>query len=80
MFWHRKKREEIAMTLVVGDQRRDISVRELAVGNKLAADALLAILEEKGLVKAEEVQAKIRLLSECNFRPQPPDAVDRNND
>ncbi|MFH1841855.1 MAG: hypothetical protein ABIF77_01495 [bacterium] len=71
-FWSRKGRnEEIALTLVSGNKRRDISVRELAVGNKLAADALLAVLVEKGLVDAVEVRAKLQELSERNFRPDP---------
>jgi len=71
-FWNRKTPgEEIALTLVAGNKRRDISVRELAVGNKLAADALLAILVDKGLVDAGEVRAKLQELSERNFRPDP---------
>ncbi len=57
------------MTLVIGDRRRDITVRELAVGNKLAADALLAVLAEKGLVDAADVKARIKQFGERDYRP-----------
>jgi hypothetical protein len=67
--WFRKKDpDKVALTIVQGDQQREVSVRELALGNKLAGDALLAVLVEKGLVDAEDVRAKIRQLGRQNWR------------
>jgi hypothetical protein len=62
-------RDDTALTLIQDGRRRDISVRELALGNKLAGDALLAVLAEKGLVNPAEVREKIHRLTEAS--PQP---------
>ncbi len=63
---------DVALTIVQDGKTRQITVRELAVGNKLAGDALLSLLVEKGIVTAEEFQAKIRHLSEHHYRPGQP--------
>ncbi len=65
---------EIALTIVQDGKRRDITVRELAVGTKLAGDALLQVLVEKGLVSHEEIAQKIRRISEEHFRAGGPPA------
>jgi hypothetical protein len=67
-WFKRKKRGEIALTIMHGDQKREVSVRELAIGNKLAGDALLSVLADKGLVNIAEIQAKIRQLGQQNWR------------
>jgi len=72
--------DEVALTIVQDGQTRQISVRELAVGNKLAGDALLSLLVEKGIVTVEEFQAKIRHLSEHHYRPGQPAPGEANPD
>jgi hypothetical protein len=70
-----RKDEEIALTIVQDGKTRQITVRELAVGNKLAGDALLSLLVDKGMITAEEFYAKIEHLREQHYRPgtPPPD-------
>ncbi len=67
--------DEIAFSIVQDGKRRDVTVRELSVGTKLAGDALLQVLVEKGLVTHEEVTEKIRRISEERYRAgePPPD-------
>jgi hypothetical protein len=68
-------KEEVALTLVHQGKRRQITVRELALGNKLAGDALLAVLAEKGLVDPAEVRAKIRDYGHLGHAPSHPSGV-----
>ena len=66
--------DDIAVTIVQDGRRRDVTVRELAVGTKLAGDALLQVLVERGLVTHEEIAEKIRKISQEHFRPGEPPA------
>jgi len=68
----RSKDEEIALTIVQDGKTRQVTVRELAIGNKLAGDALLSLLIEKGIISAEEFYAKIEHLKEQHYRPGTP--------
>lgn len=61
--------DDVALTIVQDGRRRDVTTRELAVGNKLAGDALLQVLVERGLVTHEEVRAKLQRISEELYRP-----------
>ncbi len=70
--------ENIALTIVQDGKRRDVTVRELAVGNKLAGDALLSLLVEKGIVTAAEFQERIKQLSQQHLRPGHPPAADKD--
>jgi hypothetical protein len=65
-------RGEVALTIIQEGQRRDITVRELAVGTKLAGDALLQVLVEKGLVTHEEILERILRISEEHYRAGDP--------
>jgi hypothetical protein len=65
---------EIALSFVQDGQRRDITVRELAIGTKLTTDALLSLLVEKGLLTAEELQARIHQISTEHYRAGEPPA------
>ena len=63
--------DDVAISVFKDGKRRDITVRELAVGNKLSVDALLSLLIEKGIVEAGEVQQRIQQLTSQHFRPDP---------
>jgi hypothetical protein len=65
--------DEIALSIVQDGQRRDVTVRELAVGTKLAGDALLQVLVDKGLVTHEEVSRQLRRITEERYRAGEPD-------
>lgn len=67
-----RKGEEIALTIVQDGKTRQITVRKLAVGNKLAGDALLSLLVEKGIISAEEFYEKVEHLREQHYRPGTP--------
>ncbi len=62
-------RADIALSIVQEGRRRDVTVRELALGNKLAGDALLQVLAEKGLVDPDEVRERIRRIAQERYRP-----------
>jgi hypothetical protein len=71
----RKPGDDVALTLVVDGRRREITVRELCVGNKMAHDALLSLLFEKGIVTAEELHDRLHEFSQKHFRPGEPPAA-----
>jgi hypothetical protein len=64
----RPARDDIALTIVQDGRRRDVTVGELAVGTKLAHDALAQILVEKGVVTHAELRERVRRISEENYR------------
>ena len=70
---------EIAFSIVQDGQRRDVTVLELALGTKLATDALQQLLVEKGLLTPDEVRERILRISSETWRPgdPPADAVPR---
>ncbi len=61
--------DDVAISVFKDGQRRDITVRELTVGNKLSVDALLSLLIEKGVLEAGEVQQRIQQLTKQHYRP-----------
>ena len=61
--------DDIAISVFKDGQRRDITVRELTVGNKLTCDALLSLLIEKGLIEPREIQQRIQQMTKQHFRP-----------
>ena len=65
---------ELAFSIVQDGQRRDVTVRELALGTKLASDALLQLLVEKGVLTPDEVRDRIRRISTEAWRPGEPPA------
>jgi hypothetical protein len=60
--------QDVALTIVQNGQRRDITCGELAVGNKLAHDALIALLVAKGIITPQELQGKILELRDRHYR------------
>jgi len=66
--------DDIALTIVQDGQTRQVTVRELCVGNKLAGDALLSLLVDKGIITAAEFQDRIRHLSQEHYRPGAPES------
>ena len=64
--------DDVALTLVMNGQKREITVRELSVGNKMAHDALLSLLIEKGIITAEEMRERLQKLSQNHFKPGRP--------
>jgi len=65
---------EVAFSLVQDGRRRDVTVRELALGTKLASDALQQILVEKGILTPDEVRERIKRISNETWRPGEPPA------
>ncbi len=66
---------ELAFSIVQDGQRRDVTVRELALGTKLASDALLQLLVEKGVLTPDEVRERIKRISSETWRPGDPPAA-----
>ena len=64
----RKTGQDVALTLVQNGKRRDITCAELAVSNKLAHDALVALLVSKGMITPQELQGKILELRDRHYR------------
>jgi hypothetical protein len=69
---------EIAFSIVQDGQRRDVTVRELALGTKLASDALLQLLVEKGVLTPDEVRERIKRISSETWRPGDPPAAGKS--
>ena len=46
----------VAMTVIVGDQKREITFDELTLSNNLALEAIVKLLVEKKVFKVEELQ------------------------
>ncbi len=70
----RHARDEIALTIVQDGRRRDVTVGELAVGTKLAHDAMVQLLVERGVITHEDLRDRIRRISEEHYRGgEPPD-------
>lgn len=49
--------KRVAMTVVVGDQKREITFDELTLSNNLALEALVKLLVDKKVFKIEELQS-----------------------
>jgi len=72
-----EQERRVAMTVVVGDQKREITFDELTLSNNLALEALVKILVDKGVFKVEELQAvmdDIRTKRYADPGTQPPNA------
>lgn len=69
---------ELAFSIVQDGQRRDVTVRELALGTKLASDALLQLLVEKGVLTPDEVRERIKRISSETWRPGDPPAAGKS--
>ena len=48
--------KRVAMTVLVGDQKREITFDELTLSNNLALEALVKLLVDKEVFKVEELQ------------------------
>jgi hypothetical protein len=48
--------KRVAMTVVVGDQKREITFDELTLSNNLALESLVKLLVDKNVFKVEELQ------------------------
>ena len=51
-----EQERRVAMTVVVGDQKREITFDELTLSNNLALEALVKLLVDKNVFKVEELQ------------------------
>jgi len=73
-FFRRRRpaRDEIALSIVQDGRRRDVTVGELAVGTKLAHDALVQLLVERGLVTHDALRDRVRRITEEHYRGGPP--------
>jgi hypothetical protein len=48
--------KRVALTVLVGDQKREITFDELTLSNNLALEALVKVLVDKQVFKVEELQ------------------------
>ena len=48
--------KRVALTVLVGDQKREITFDELTLSNNLALEALVKLLVDKQVFKVEELQ------------------------
>ena len=48
--------KRVALTVLVGDQKREITFDELTLSNNLALEALVKVLVDKKVFKVEELQ------------------------
>lgn len=69
---------ELAFSIVQDGQRRDVTVLELALGTKLATDALQQLLVEKGVLTPDEVRERIKRISSETWRPGDPPAAGKS--
>jgi len=48
--------KRVALTVMIGDQKREITFDELTLSNNLALEALVKLLVDKKVFKVEELQ------------------------
>lgn len=67
-FWSKKKEaksgldDSTAIRIVMGEQVRDVSYKELCLSNKMSIEALASLLLKKGIITTEELLNEINKL------------------
>jgi hypothetical protein len=65
--------KRVALTVLVGDQKREITFDELTLSNNLALEALVKVLVDKNVFKVEELQQVMDLIRKERYTsPNPP--------
>jgi hypothetical protein len=62
--------KRVALTVLVGDQKREITFDELTLSNNLALEALVKVLVDKKVFKVEELQQVMDLIRKERYTPQ----------
>ena len=60
--------EKVALKMVINGEERDISYEELALSNNLAQEALVRLLMEKKVFKAEELLTVMENVKKERYR------------
>lgn len=60
--------EKVALKMVINGEERDVSYEELALSNNLAQEALVRLLMEKRVFKAEELLTVMEKVKKERYR------------
>ncbi|MBN2056036.1 hypothetical protein JW905_13995 [bacterium] len=71
---------ETALRMVMGDNVKDISYKELCLSNKFSQEALVSLLIRKGVITGEEMLAEFNQLSKQNEKAVERLKLRRNGD
>lgn len=63
--------KRVALKVVIGDQTREITFDELTLSNNLGLEALVKILVDKGVFKAQELQQEMERIRKLRYRDAP---------
>jgi hypothetical protein len=61
--------KRVALTVLVGDQKREITFDELTLSNNLALEALVKVLIDKQVFKVEELQQVMDAIRKERYTP-----------
>ncbi len=60
--------KRVALKVAIGDKIHDVTFDELTLSNNLGLEALVTILVEKGIFKADELQATMDRIRKDRYR------------
>ena len=60
--------EDVALSVTAGDQRRNITFKELTLSNNLALEALVKLLVDKKIIEVKELQATMDLVRKERYQ------------
>ena len=63
--------KRVALKVVIGDQTREITFDELTLSNNLGLEALVKVLVDKGVFKAQELQQEMERILKLRYRDAP---------
>jgi hypothetical protein len=70
------EKSRVALTVSIGDQKRDITFDELTLSNNFAIEALVKLLVEKKVFDVKELQEAMNVIrKERYLDPDPPKSV-----
>ena len=59
---------KVALKIQIGDQVREVTFDELTLSNNLGLEALVKVLVDKGVFKADELQAEMDRIRKERYR------------
>ncbi len=63
--------EGIALKIVMGDEEKKVSFRDLCLSNNLSQEALVSLLVRKKLIEPRELLEEIKRVKEERYRSLP---------